>query len=39
MTFFSIILPTYNDLENLKKSIRSIDRQTYKNFDLIIVND
>ena len=39
MTFFSIILPTYNDLENLKKSIRSIDRQTYKNFELIIVND
>ena len=39
MIFFSIILPTYNDLENLKKSIRSIDRQTYKNFELIIVND
>ena len=39
MTFFSIILPTYNDFENLKKSIRSIDRQTYKNFELIIVND
>ena len=39
LTFFSIILPTYNDLENLKKSIRSIDRQTYKNFELIIVND
>lgn len=39
MTFFSIVLPTYNDLENLKKCLKSIDRQTYKNFELIIVND
>lgn len=39
MIFFSIILPTYNDLENLKNSIKSIDRQTYKNFELLIVND
>ena len=39
MIFFSIILPTYNDLENLKNCIKSIDRQTYKNFELLIVND
>ena len=39
MIFFSIILPTYNDIENLKNSIKSVDEQTFKNFELIVVND
>lgn len=39
MIFFSIILPTFNDLENLKNSIKSVDRQTFKSFELIVVND
>ena len=39
MIFFSIILPTFNDLDNLKNSIKSVDEQTFKGFELIIVND
>ena len=39
MIFFSIILPTFNDLDNLKNSIKSVDEQTFKNFELIVVND
>jgi glycosyltransferase involved in cell wall biosynthesis len=35
----SIILPTYNRAHLLKRSIQSILNQTYKNFELIIVND
>ena len=35
----SIILPTYNGERFLEESIESILKQTYKNFELIIVND
>lgn len=35
----SIVLPTYNGQDNLEKSIESIIRQTYTNWELIIVND
>lgn len=35
----SIILPTYNGEKYIEKSIQSIRNQTYKNFELIIVND
>lgn len=35
----SIIMPTYNDSEYLVKAIEDILNQTYKNFELIIVND
>ena len=35
----SIILPTYNGLKTLQKSIDSILNQTYKNFELIIIID
>lgn len=36
---FSIIMPVYNVEEYVEKSIRSVLNQTYKNFELIIVND
>ena len=39
MILFSVILPTYNDLKNLKNCIRSIKRQTFTNYEIIIVND
>lgn len=35
----SIVLPTYNGQDNLEKSIESIIRQTYINWELIIVDD
>ena len=35
----SVILPVYNGEAYLQKSIESILNQTYKNFELIIVND
>lgn len=35
----SIILPVYNGEENIAKAIESVLCQTYKNIELIIVND
>ena len=37
--FFSIILPTFNQADFLKLSIRSILNQTYKNWELLIINN
>lgn len=36
---FSVIIPTYNREKLLKRAIDSIISQTYKNFELIIVDD
>lgn len=36
---FSIIVPVYNVEKYLKKCINSILNQTYKNFEIIIIND
>ena len=35
----SIVLPTYNGSEFIRDSINSVINQTYKNWELIIVND
>lgn len=37
--YFSIILPTYNQSEFLKNSINSILKQTYNNWELIIIDN
>ncbi len=37
--FISVILPVYNAEKYLQKAINSILNQTYKNYELIIIND
>jgi glycosyltransferase involved in cell wall biosynthesis len=37
--FFSIIIPTYNRSHTLSRSIDSVLGQTYKNFELIIIDN
>lgn len=39
MVNISIIMPVYNTAEYLRKSIGSLQRQTYTNFELICIND
>lgn len=39
MTLVSVVLPTYNGEQFLAQSIESVLNQTYKNLELIIVND
>lgn len=34
----SLITPTYNDLKNLKKLIKNLNKQTFKNFEHIIAD-
>ena len=36
---FSIIIPVYNVEPYLEKCLDSVINQTYKNFEVIIVND
>ena len=35
----SIILPNYNSSKTIKKTINTVLRQTYKNWELIIIDD
>ncbi len=37
--FFSVIIPTYNRKEFLRKSLGSVLKQTYKNFEVLVVDD
>ncbi|SUY29951.1 glycosyltransferase family 2 protein [Clostridium perfringens] len=39
MSKISIIVPLYNSEKYLDKCIKSILNQTFKNFELILVND
>lgn len=37
--FFSIIIPVYNTANTLRRTLASVLNQTYKNIEIIIVND
>ena len=37
--FFSIIMPAFNAEDSIESAIKSLQSQTFKNFELIIVND
>lgn len=37
--FFSVVVPTHNRLELLKQSLRSIESQTFKDYEVIVVDD
>ena len=37
--FFSVIIPTYNTLSYLKNAVRSVLGQTFKNFEIIIIDN
>jgi len=39
MFFFSVIIPTFNNLEYLKHSLKSLEQQQFKSFETIIVDD
>lgn len=35
----SIIIPAYNVQKHIEECIKSVEKQTYKNFEIIIIND
>ncbi len=37
--FFSVVLPTYNRRKQLERCLRSIDLQTFKDYEVIVVDD
>ena len=36
---FTIIIPYYNDPKNINRAINSVLIQTYKNIEIIVIND
>ena len=39
MIRFSVIIPCYNRVESIKETLSSLIEQTYKNFEVIVVDD
>lgn len=37
--FFSVVIPSYNRLEELQYCLRSLEKQTYKYFEVIVIDD
>lgn len=39
MPFFSVVIPLYNKEKNIKNTIKSVLKQSFKDFEIIVVND
>jgi glycosyltransferase involved in cell wall biosynthesis len=39
MPFFSVIIPLYNKEKYIKNTLKNVLKQTFKNFEIIIIND
>ncbi len=39
LLFFSVIIPVYNRPDELRELLRSLTRQTYANFEVVVVED
>ena len=37
--FFSVVIPTYNCSDFLKRALTSVFNQTYQNFEIILIDD
>ena len=37
--FFSVIIPNYNQANYLRKAILSVLKQSYKNFEIIVIDN
>ena len=37
--FFTIIIPTYNSIKFLKRSLKSIEEQDFNNYEVIVIDD
>ena len=37
--FFSVIIPTYNNLDFLKKAVESVQKQTFLDYEIIVVDN
>ena len=35
----SVVIPTYNRFDYLLNALKSVENQTYKNYEIIIIND
>lgn len=39
MPFFSVVIPLYNKAEQIKNTLNSVLQQSFKDFEIIVVND
>ena len=37
--FFSVVIPTYNQANFLKKALKSLEDQLFKNFEIIVIDN
>ena len=37
--YFTVCIPTYNRQEKLKLTLQSLERQSYRDFEVIVIDD